>query len=304
MNRKTFLKSLVSFSLCLALVAPSLVGVALAQPGGDNAKLLVRLQNRQKLVTEGKKFETAVAKLKPLASKSAFTEQDLATVDAFINETDGGEQIAVRAQSKAFAAAQGVKSFEDGVKNAAKGKSAKEFIDSLEDNPKLVNQIPGANEAAKAFTNSVKADAEVLKTVGEKLKAQGKKPISQNLFSQPVQFGFINASFMETEKTSCQTEKETFSNISFNYREKDAMVKAQSGVLEAALIALAAAYLGVQLQRLTSGAIGRCIDRALAEHRRCRARERADGNGLSTSEKLFCRGEFLFDAYICIILPI
>lgn len=297
MNRKTFWKSFVSFALCFALVAPFMNVVVNAQEG--NAKLIARLQNRSKLQLEGKKFETAVAKLKPLASKTAFTVQDIAIVDAFIKETDDGEQIAVRAQSKAFAAAQDVKAFEDGVKAAVKGKNPQEFIESLEKNPQAVYQINGSRDAANAFTNSVKADAAILKTVGERMKSAGKKPSSQNIGASS-QFGLVKASF----QPETQPVQNGLFDASFGAMKSGLAVTAQTGVIEAALIALAAAYLGVQVTRLTTGAIGRCIARATNSYNGCIRDERADGGGLTTAERLFCRGEFLLDAYLCIVLPI
>lgn len=302
MNRKNCWNSFLSAALCFALLTPFLNVVVKAQDG--NAKLIARLQNRSKLQLDGKKFESAVAKLRPLAAKNSFTEQDLAQVDAFIAETDDGEQIAVRAQSKAFAAAQSVKAFEDGVKAASKGKNPKAFIESLEDSPQSVNQIAGAREASQAFTNSVKADAAVLKSVGERMKAQGKKQISQSDFNQNPQVQFVKASFAAKEEKVRQDIKALVSDASFEPAIHGAALMAQTGVLEVALIALAAAYLGVQTARLTNGAIGACIDRAMTGYNRCIRTERRDGSGLTLAERLFCRGEFLIDAYICVILPI
>ena len=296
MNKKTFWKSIVSFVLCFALVAPFMNVVVKAQEG--NAKLVTRLQNRPKLRVEAANFDKAIANLKPLSSKTTFNNNDIATIDKFIGEVDDGESIIVRAQSKAFAAAQDVKAFEDGVKAAAKGKNPQAFIDSLEENPRAVLQIDGASKAANAFTNSIKADAVILKTVGERLKAVGKKPISQKTDAAPL-FTLVNASL----QPAIQSVQNDLFDASPGSVKGGSAVR-QTGVLEVALIALAAAYLGVQLTRLTTGVIGACIRRAMVEHRACIREERADGGGLSHSERLFCRGEFLFDAGVCIIFPV
>lgn len=308
MNKKTFWKSIVSFVLCYALIAPFMNVFVNAQEG--NAKLVTRLQNRPKLRVEAAKFDKAIANLKPLAGKTAFDKNDIATIDAFIGEIDDGESIVIRAQSKAFAAAQDVKAFEDGVKAAAKGKNPQAFIDSLEENPRAVLQIDGATKAANAFTNSIKADAAILRTVGERLKAAGKKPISQKTDAAPL-FTLVNASFqpgiLPAVNASFQPRIQSAQNDLFDASPgsmKGSSTVKQTVVLEAALIALAAAYLGVQLTRLTTGVIGACVRRAMVEHRACIREERADGGGLSHSERLFCRGEFLFDAAICIILPV
>ena len=54
MNKETFWKSIVSFGLCFALVAPFMNVAVKAQEG--NAKLVTRLQNRSKLRVEATKF--------------------------------------------------------------------------------------------------------------------------------------------------------------------------------------------------------------------------------------------------------
>ena len=70
-----------------------------------------------------------------------------------------------------------------------------------------------------------------------------------------------------------------------------------------ALIALAASYLGVTTTRLTTGATGQCVRRAISAYERCIRDERSDGSGLSRAERLYCRGLYLADVGTCILLP-
>ena len=137
----------------------------------DTSDLIKQLKDKQKLQARAKKFDAAIAKLKPLRSKAKFDQKDIEAVDAFINETDDGVPIAVRAQSKAYAAAMDVKQFEDGVRAAA-GKDAASFIESLQGNQRKILEISGARSAADAFSGSIREDADTLRTIGEKMKAQ------------------------------------------------------------------------------------------------------------------------------------
>lgn len=287
---KNSVRFIMTILVSLSLFSP-LANVVYAQPGSD---LIANLKNRPKLQVQASKFESSLAKLKSLAAKSTFTDADLAAIDSFIYEKDDSLPIVVRAQSKAFANAQKVQAFEDGVKAAAKGKDPAAFIKALEDNPKDVMKIPGADAAAQAFSKSLDADAAVLKNLSAKLKADASRKASINFLNENVQFTTAGFSLFNSEK-----ENDLLTN---DYVEPKSM--AIPGAVEAALIALAVAYLGVQTYRLTSGAIGRCVDRAMETHQQCIRDERRDGGRLTRSERLLCRAEYLADVAICVVLPI
>ena len=289
---KNSVRFIMTILVSLSLFSP-LANVIYAQPGSD---LIANLKNRPKLVAQANKFESSLAKLKSLAAKSTFTDADLAAIDSFIDERDDGLPIVVRAQAKAFANAQKVQAFEDGVKAAAKGKDPAAFIKALEDNPKDVMKIPGADAAAQVFSKSLEADASVLKNLSAKLKADANRKASINLINENVQFTNAKFSLFDSGKENDWLLDE------FDYAEPKS--RAIPGAVEAALIALAVAYLGVQTYRLTSGAIGRCVDRAMETHQQCIRDERRDGGRLTRSERLLCRAEYLADVAICVVLPI
>lgn len=290
MRIKQLVKVCISKTLAVSMLLP-LCQTALAQDSND---LIARLKNRQKLQAEARKFDAAISRLKPLKSKSKFDQTDLQTIDTFINETEGGEPIAVKARSKAFAAAQSVRQFEDGVKAAAAGKDPTAFVESLQKDTRQVFDIPGARIAGEAFTNSIKADAEILRTVGERLKAQGKDPNARN--ATVGEDTFVTASF----GTRPYAFEPPFDGGS-NRGEAEAVVEA-SALVAAALIALACAYLGVIAARLQTGAIKVCVDAAIGRYKSCISR-RTSG-GLSILEELFCRGVYLQDVSLCVLLPI
>lgn len=289
---KNNVRFLMTILVALSLFSP-LASVVYAQPGLD---LIVNLKNKTKLQAQANKFESSLAKLKSLATKSTFTDADLAVIDSFIDEKDDSLPIMVRAHSKAFANAQKVQAFEDGVKAAAKGKDPAAFIKELEDNPKDVMKIPGASAAAQAFSKSLDSDATVLRNLSAKLKADASRKVSFNLFNENVQFTNAKFSLFDSDQENDWLMDE------FDYTEPKSL--AIPGAVESALIALAVAYLGVQTYRLTSGAIGRCVDRAMEQHQRCIRDERRDGGRLTRSERLMCRAEYLADVSICVFLPV
>lgn len=293
MKKKTIVRALLSLSVSVSLLMP-FANLAAAQ---DSSDLIKQLRDKQKLQAQAKKFDAAIAKLKPLKSKGKFDQKDIDAVDAFINETDDGTPIAVRAQSKAYAAAMDVKQFEDGVRAAAAGKDATTFIESLQGNQRKVLEISGARSAADAFTGSIREDADTLRTIGEKMKAQGKEPTAQNLLVAP-EVKFSAVSWGTTPPRDLHFHDPTAEKLIGN----NSIPTVQSELVAAALIALACAYLGVIALRLTTGAIKICVDSAITRYKGC-VRRRYTG-GLTMLEEMYCRGVYLQDVSLCVLLPI
>jgi hypothetical protein len=292
MKKKTIVRALSNITVSISLLLP-FVNLAAAQ---DTSDLIKQLKDKQKLQARAKKFDAAIAKLKPLRSKAKFDQKDIEAVDAFINETDDGVPIAVRAQSKAYAAAMDVKQFEDGVRAAA-GKDAASFIESLQGNQRKILEISGARSAADAFSGSIREDADTLRTIGEKMKTQGKEPSAQNLFSSPdVKFRAIS---WNTAKPS---DLHVHDPAPEELGDSNSLAAVQSELVAAALITLAAVYLGVIAFRLMTGAIKICVDSAITRYKSC-VRRRYTG-GLTALEEMFCRGVYLQDVSLCVLLPI
>lgn len=292
MKKKTIVRALSNITVSISLLLP-FVNLAAAQ---DTSDLIKQLKDKQKLQARAKKFDAAIAKLKPLRSKAKFDQKDIEAVDAFINETDDGVPIAVRAQSKAYAAAMDVKQFEDGVRAAA-GKDAASFIESLQGNQRKILEISGARSAADAFSGSIREDADTLRTIGEKMKAQGKEPTAQNLLSGPdVKLSTI--SWNSTEFSDLHVHDPAPEELG----DSNSLAAVQSELVAAALITLAAVYLGVIAFRLMTGAIKICVDSAITRYKSC-VRRRYTG-GLTALEEMFCRGVYLQDVSLCVLLPI
>ena len=102
MKTDLFSKKFAILSLCTALIVTSFGSLrSNAAPAADaGADLIALLRNPSKLQEQASKFSRAVDRLRPLANKTVFTDSDLALIDSFIKEKDGGEEVVLHARSK------------------------------------------------------------------------------------------------------------------------------------------------------------------------------------------------------------